>query len=218
MKISRYLIGLSLFLAVTLSGEMEIVAHADRSVSRYTPEEVVQPSKTLRVSARGGHAHKIYLVFDLADLSEDALDDLENASVSLNTRVEDYLLGEPAGLTPISVYGLTSDIDDPTLSAITWENAPANDANNPSLLERGKATLLATTQVDTSTLKGDEAVVWSDERLVKMIQKVGSDRTGSRYLTLIIVSEGMVDDAGVIFFSEKGTSLMKREPKLVLEF
>ncbi|MBK1859710.1 hypothetical protein [Cerasicoccus arenae] len=185
-------------------------------MSKNTPFTVAEPSHALRVSARGDHAHKTYLVFDLGELGHREVAKIRAAKLSLTTLESHYLIGYASGTVSLSVYGVKSVVNDPNLAKITWEDAPANDIASPSLVLDGKAELLATLEIDTGSLSGEEVLQWTDERLVSFIQRIGYDSDDAMYLMLVIVSDGMVQDPGINFYSNKGTSLSEREPKLVL--
>jgi hypothetical protein len=215
MKLTHFTCGFFLMAVSMLSGETALKPHADLTVSKNTPEVVAEATHVLRVSARGDHAHKIYLVFDLNEISAQTLARLEAVKLSLTTLQTNYVLGDVGREVTFSLYGVSSNDSNPSLHNLTWVNAPANLDWDSNGLKPDESELLASDPVDSSDLNGEDVLVWEDRRLTQYIQAVGG-RRGAKYVTLIVVSEGAVGDPGVNFYSNMGTSMEAREPRLIL--
>lgn len=215
MKLTKYTFGICFMATSVLSAETVLKPYADLTVSRNTPQAVAEATYALRVSARGDHAHKTYLVFDLNDVSAQTLARLQEVKFSLTTLDHNYLLGDVGREVTLSLYGVSSNDRNPALLNLTWENAPANFDWDPKGLNPNESELLASGKVDSSDLQGEDVLVWQDRRLTKYIQSLSSQK-GAKYVTLVVVSEGSSGEPGINFYSNIGTSMEAREPRLIL--
>ncbi|MDP0494824.1 MAG: hypothetical protein Q7Q73_01325 [Verrucomicrobiota bacterium JB024] len=207
MKTASLFSALIFLLTVSLTAAPVLKPYAEAVVSKAHPA-TAEASAVLRVSARGTHAHKTYLVFDANSLKPQELESASGAELSLTTLEDYYLLGSPGGPVSLSLYLVESNAKNPALLNLSWSNAPANDTAS-------EARLLATVLVDSASVKGDQAVQWDDPRILTALREI-SAQSGAKYLTLLVVSDGTVSDPGFNFYSSQNTSRSSREPRLLI--
>ncbi len=214
MKTASLLVSSVFLLAASLTAAPELKPYAEAVVSKSQPT-TSQSASVLRVSARGAHAHKTYLVFDVNGLKPQELASASGAALSLTSLDGYYLIGDANGPVSLSLYLVQNNAKNPALLNLNWNNAPANDTSSASGVVPGEAQLLATVAVDSASLKGDQPVQWEDPRLLAALREA-SAQSGAKYLTLMVVSEGAVSDPGFNFYSSQNTSRTSRKPRLLI--
>lgn len=214
MKTASLFSILTFLLTVSLTAAPVLKPYAEAVVSKANPA-TPQASTVLRVSARGTHAHKTYLVFDVNSLKAQELASASGAALSLTTLEDYFLLGSPGGPVSLSLYLVESNAKNPALLNLSWNNAPANDTASSNGVVAGEARLLAMVSVDSASVKGDQAVQWDDPRILTALREITA-QSGAKYLTLLVVSDGAVSDPGFNFYSSQNTSRSSREPRLLI--
>ncbi|MDF1824296.1 MAG: DNRLRE domain-containing protein [Verrucomicrobiales bacterium] len=136
---------------------------------------------------RKGPHRKSYLKFNLGPIESGAI---KSAELNLRFTPTGWGLASHVDDSRFNVFGLTADnLDNWTHNTLKWENAPANDTNTGTTLQKEAATLLGSFQIPQGLQSGTFGI--RGEKLVNFL-----NQDENRSATIVIVRETIENSSG----------------------